>query len=348
VSGAKDQTGQPAARFTASRLLFFHCRSCGGSESSAAGMHIINSLAPVFLLIALGALLVRSSFLSKDVLRGMNDLAYWVGLPALIFRELARADFGSDGFWTVLGIFLAGTFAAIVVSAIAGRLLRLPRASRGTFIQAGFRGNLAFIGLPVVMFAFGDAALPDPRQPLEAAVLVLAPIMVVYNVVSVLALYASHATNTAQVVKKTARQLVTNPLIIASLAGVASALLQVSFPPAIDRSLTALSQLALPLALLCIGGSLVIVPVKGSLGCAFSAALIKVAVAPIVGLLAGLALDVDRHLMMVALIYLACPTAAASYILARQLGGDEALAASTVVVSTVLALVSLSAVVALL
>jgi malate permease and related proteins len=312
-------------------------------------MQIVNSLAPVFLLIGLGTILVRSGFLQKDFLRGMNDLAYWIGLPSVIFLEISRAELGRGGFSMVLLVCMSGTLIALAGGLATAFLLRLPRASGGTFLQASFRGNLAFIGLPVVLFAFRDAtAVPDLEKTLSAAVLVLAPMIIFFNVASVVALYSAHVATTGQLAKKVFRQLVTNPLIIASVAGLAAALLQVALPPFLDRSVEALSRMALPLALLCIGGSLAVVPVKGSLSAAFAAALIKVAVAPLGGLAVGLALGLDKHLLLVAVIYLACPTAAASYVLARQLGGDEALAASTVVVSTVLSLVSLSAAVAFL
>ncbi len=311
-------------------------------------MHIVDSLAPVFLLIGFGAFLVRIGFLKKDMLKGMNDLAYWIGLPAFIFYRLSTVTLQTVDLWPMLTVFLVGTAVAIGSGFIAVQILRLPVASRGTFIQASFRGNLAFIGLPVVIFAFSGIPNGNLERTQELAVLALAPIMVIYNVVAVFVLYASHAGSGLKLIIKTGRQLITNPLIIASVAGILVALLGWSFPHFLHRSLDALSRLALPLALLSIGGSLLVVPVKGSLGAAFTASLIKVTVAPVAGFGIGIALGIDPEVMLVAVIYLACPTAAASYVLARQLGGDEALAASTVVISTLLSLVSLSVAVALL
>lgn len=311
-------------------------------------MHIVDSLAPVFLLIGFGALLIKVRFLNADMLKAMNDLAYWIGLPAFIFYRLATVTLRGGDLGPLLTVFLSGTVAAILIGWITVRLLGLPKASRGTFIQAGFRGNLAFIGLPVVVFAFSGIEGGDLQRTQELAVLALAPIMVSYNVVAVFVLHASHAGSGSKLLLKTGRQLVTNPLILASLAGITVAMLGWSFPVFLHRSLEALSRIALPLALLSIGGSLMVVPVKGRIGSALAASLVKVAAAPVAGLAVGLALGIDRGIMLVALIYLACPTAAASYVLARQLGGDEALAASTVVISTLLSLVSLSLVVALL
>lgn len=311
-------------------------------------MHIIDSLAPVFLLIGFGAFLVRIRFLNQDMLKGMNDLAYWIGLPAFIFYRLGTVSLLGDDLVPMLTVFLTGTAVAIVAGWILIQFMGLPNASRGTFLQASFRGNLAFIGLPVVIFAFSGVEGGNLQRTQDLAVLALAPIMILYNVVAVFVLYASHAGSGWKLVLKTVRQLVTNPLLLASLAGVVVAMLGWSFPTFLHRSLEALSRIALPLALLCIGGSLLIVPVKGRLGSALAASLLKVAVAPLAGFGVGMALDIEPTIMLVAVIYLACPTAAASYVLARQLSGDEALAASTVVISTLLSLVSLGLAVALL
>lgn len=311
-------------------------------------MHIIDSLAPVFLLIALGAFLVKINFLKSEMLKGMNDLAYWIGLPSFIFYRLATVSLQGADLGALLIVFFTGTAVAVGAGAIVVRLLRIPATSRGTFIQASFRGNLAFIGLPAVIFAFTGIPGHDVSRTQELAVLALAPIMVTYNVVAVLVLYGSRAASGSKLILKTMRQLITNPLIIASIGGILVALMAWPFPLFLHRSLEALSRIALPLALLCIGGTLLLVPAKGSLGPAFTASLLKVGVAPLAGFGAGVLLGIAPGVMLVAVIYLACPTAAASYVLARQLGGDEALAASAVVVSTLLSLFSLSVAVALL
>lgn len=315
-------------------------------EESTVFMQIIDSLAPVVLLIGLGAFLVRIGFLKRELLKGMNDLAYWIGLPTFIFYSLAtvRPDLTSLG--PMLTVFLSGTAAALGAGFVAVHLLKEPIASRGTFLQATFRGNLAFIGLPIVIFTASGLPEGDPEKMQELAVLTLAPMMVVYNVVAVLLLYGSQTGFSGKLISKTIRQVATNPLILASIAGIAFALSGWTFPNFLDRSLEALGRLALPLALLSIGGSLLTVPVRGSFAAAGTASLCKVGVAPLAGIGVGIVLNAPSEVLLVAAIYLSCPTAAASYVLARQLGGDEALAAGTIVISTILSIVSLSLAVA--
>lgn len=311
-------------------------------------MNVVDTLAPVFLLIGIGALLVRSGFLKKEMLRGMNDLTYWVALPVLLFYKIAEARFSAADAGPLLTVFFIGTAVSVGAGYAIAIFSKMPAAARGTFVQASFRGNLAFIGLPVVLFAFaGSSGGEDLARTEAAAATALAPILVIYNVVAVVVLYASHVAPGGGLVRKVGRQAITNPLIVASVLGGLYSFIGFGIPSAMERTLGALSQMALPLALLCIGGSLMTVPVRGNLKHAFLGAFVKVAVAPLAGFAAAWIFGVDRTSMLVAAIYLAAPTAAASYVLARQLGGDESLAASTVVISTVLSLVSLSVVVAM-
>jgi len=145
-------------------------------------------------------------------------------------------------------------------------------------------------------------------------------------------------------VRTIAWQLVTNPLLLASGMGVAVAATGFALPAWLHQSIAVVGQMALPLALLCIGGTLIIIPLHGKRTNAFLASLLKIAVAPLlawpIARWIGLTPDETR----VALLFLATPTAAASFTLAGKLGGDEALAASSVVTSTVLSILSLTAV----
>ena len=310
-------------------------------------LNVLDSLAPVFLLIAFGAFLVKTRFLNAEMLRGMNDLAYWIGLPALLFHRIATASFETAQTGPVLTVFFLGTAGCLAAAWVAARLLRIPSSSRGTLVQAGFRGNLAFIGLPVVIFAFSGLPAGE-REVLEAtAALSLGPILVVYNVLAVWVLLASQTGAGAGWLRRLLRQIVTNPLILASAAGFLYSFSGWGLVTSVERPLQVLAQLGLPLALLCIGGSLVLVPVKGSAAAAAAAAWIKVGIGPLGGFAAGWMLGVPKEAMLVAMILLASPTAAASYVLVRQLGGDEAMSAAAVVLSTLFSLISLTVVVAM-
>ncbi|MFQ5649627.1 MAG: AEC family transporter [bacterium] len=309
-------------------------------------MSVFNAIAPVFVIIALGAALQRFNFLSEEQVNGLGRLVYWVGLPSLLFYKIATATYTGGAAGKIFLLVVLSMLAGIVISYLLVWLLHLPSQSVGAFVQAAFRGNLAFIGLPVVVYASSGPFVTEPNVE-TLAVLVLAPIVPVYNIFSVLVLLVGRKRLQMRTLKRLALQIVTNPLVLGSAAGLVVSLTALQLPPSLERTTHAIGQMSLPLALLTIGGSLTTVQLRGSLKYGLIAALIKVAVTPLIGFLLLRASGLGPLESKLALIYLACPTAASSYVLAEQLEGDRATAASAVVISTLLATISLSVAVAM-
>ncbi|MFW6457050.1 MAG: AEC family transporter, partial [Planctomycetota bacterium] len=104
--------------------------------------------------------------------------------------------------------------------------------------------------------------------------------------------------------------------------------------------------MTLPLALICVGGALVGTSIQGKLLPMAGSVICKLGVTPFVGYLVARTIEADPVETGVALILLATPTAVSSYVLADQMGGDSALAASAVVVNTLVCPLSLALVVA--
>lgn len=112
------------------------------------------SLAPVFLAIAVGALLRALRFLPDAFFGGLHKLAFWVCLPCLLFHQIAHCQVTVEGAWRMAPWILALT---IIPQLLAGwllaKLLRVPAPSRSAFLQGGMRANLAYVGIPVITFA---------------------------------------------------------------------------------------------------------------------------------------------------------------------------------------------------
>lgn len=291
-------------------------------------MSILDLLAPLFVLIALGALLNRLGIVPAGVITSLNRLLYWVGLPVVVFHSLATAERDTGEIGPLLVVLLSATAASILLSWGWSALLRVPVSGRGTFVQAAYRGNLSFIGLPLL--------LSVPGVPQAPAVLSMAPMLIVYNAVAVAILLASQHESGAKAWRSIGIGIVSNPIILSSIAGAGWHYAGWGMPSAVERSLESLAAMTLPLALLTIGAALMTVPIRGNRWIATAAALHKVAVSPLVGYLIGRAVGLGPDTLLAALLLLACPTAATSYTMVRQMGGDEALAASSVVFSSVL------------
>lgn len=310
-------------------------------------MQIIDSLLPLALLVALGAALLKLRFFDAAFRKGLDRLVYWVALPALIVRVLAEAPptevLGSAG---AMALTLGG--ATLTMAGLAwgiAKLIRRPDTEAGVFTQAAFRGNLAFVGLPVIALAVGSG---DQGQALLAkAALVFAPTVVLFNVLGVVVLIGAQHRLDSSLPVKMLKSLLMNPLLIACVAGLVIWHFGIDLPGVALTTLDLVGKPAAPLALISLGGALVIYPVGKCFGTAALAAVLKSVGTPIVAWLiaGGLGLTPDDRLVV--LIFAACPTAVASYVLATQLKGDPALAAATIVLSTLLSAVSLGVVLGL-
>jgi predicted permease len=298
---------------------------------------VLNALLPVMLMILLGAILRAGGFLPELFFHGLNKLAFWVGLPCMLFLDIAGARAaGGDA----LRIAAAVLGASLLVGACAwpvATVLRLPRPTLRAFVQGTFRGNLAYVGLPVVYFALD--AQPEARA---VAVLALAPTIPVFNVACVLLLLKPGEGHRARRVGRTLLEIARNPLIIACVLGLLARPVVPHLPDALLRAVRGVGGLGLPAALFALGASLTPERVQGQGRLAGVAALFKVVMAPLIGYTLGRVLGLDGANLLIAVLFTATPTAVASFVMADQMGADRNLAAAIIVVSTLLAFPALA------
>ena len=307
-------------------------------------MHVINTLAPVFLVIALGAALRHWGFISEVTHKGLNRLSYWVAVPSLIFVKISQAPPTGGAAGVVAKIMILGALSLSVTGIILALVLRMKRAPVGTFVQACFRSNLAFVGLPVVIFAFQDS--PDAAIAEGVAALIMGPVVVAYNIIAVSALLASQHAFGWKAIRKIISGIVINPLLIACVVGIVwkSCVMPrgLDLPICGTRFLDLMAGFALPATLMCVGAALVSTPLHGKLLPAIISSVVKTALGPVIGF--GLARIMGAGPMetVISMILLGCPTAAVSYVLTSELKGDTELAAAGIVVSTLASAVTLS------
>ena len=309
-------------------------------------MQVLNTVAPVFLIIAAGALLRRFNFMSDAQFSGLNRLTYWVGLPCLLVNKIAGATSANHKAINVFLLMLSVTLTGMLLSWLVALVLRIPRVSASAVVHAGFRGNLAFVGLPIAIYTASSLNSGGQSELTTLAVLSLAPMVVFFNVTSVIVLLLGAHKLGKEGLVRMAGELAINPLLIASVLGLLLLAAGIHLQPALDRTTAAIGQMSLPLALIAIGASLVTVKVRGSVFHALIGALFKVGVLPLLGWLALRLVPLGPAESQIAIIYLSTPTAVASYVLAEQLQGDVATTAGAIVASTLLSVVSLSLAVA--
>lgn len=300
-------------------------------------LEILTIVLPVFLVIALGYGLKRAGLIDSPFLFQTNRLIYYIALPALLFYKIGTSDFFANFNATlVLGsaAIIAAGFAASYGWAT---LRRYPPEARGTFSQGAFRGNLAYVGLAIVMNAYGETGFTRGG-------ILMGFLVPVLNFFAILALLLPHrGGEEAHSRRFWLRQVVSNPLIIASFAGILWSFLRLPVPAVMGRSLEIASDMTLPLALIAIGGAFSLEKLKGDLVTAALATGIKIIGLPIAA--AGLlfSLGVRGQDLGIGVLFAGTPTATATYIMAHQMKGDPELAGSIVMMSTLLSVLTYTA-----
>ena len=282
---------------------------------------------PVFLVIGLGTVLRQLKLLDESFIYQTNQLVYMVFLPLLLFYKIGKADFFS--FFNarlVIGSSLV-ILLGFLVSYAYGLVRRYPPPVLGSFSQGSFRGNLAYVGLAICLNAYGEDGL-------TGAGVLMGFLVPVLNLFAILALLLPHKHQQGEQKTSWLSQLALNPLIIASFLGIAWSYWNLPIPVVLDRSLGIMTGLALPMALLAIGGSFSLRRLKGDLNVAGLASMIKLLLLPLLACALLVPLGVSGDDLGIGILMAGTPAATATYIMAHQMKGDAELAGSIVMLST--------------
>ena len=212
-------------------------------------MEIAATIIPIFTIVLLGWAARRKGFMPPDFLGPANRIVYYLAIPAMIFRVLAKASLGDEFHGAVLFITLGSATLAYLAAWVLCRRMHVAGARAGVFIQSAGHGNLGYIGLSVAFYYLGETGL-------VRASLIAGFLMILQNLLSVFVLQVHHPGRQAPGIGGLATALLGNPVILSALAGILASALRVPIPLVVQRSLDILSGLALPTALLLIGASL--------------------------------------------------------------------------------------------
>lgn len=292
-------------------------------------LEVLTTIVPIFLIILTGLFLRSIDFLQGHLLGPLNRLVFYVAIPALIFQKVAQADFQAHFQPLLLAGTLIPAFAVFLVARAAIRGSSMPQLQTGTFLQSSFHGNLGYIGLAVAYYYLGD-------QGLTQASILAGFLMLLQNVLSVWVLRPEPEDEGRNMVWHLTKKILANPVILSALAGIAFSLFRVPLPEIVSRSLTILSGMALPLALILIGASLSIRLIRAHLWQALSSGGFKLVLLPLLGYLIYAGCGLERGVYLPGLILLAAPPATVTYVMAAEMHGSPDLASATVTLNTLL------------
>ena len=306
---------------------------------------VIEIVLPVFAVILLGFGFGRGGFLTAEGARGLGAFVYYAAIPALLFRGMASATAGVGGSLGLIGAYFAGALLVFAGSMAIGRLLfRLSLAEQGLMaLSTGF-SNSVQLGIPLVLAAFGEAGL----VPLTIIISVHSLVMLSLATVVVEA-GKGHKGGAIRMAEATAIAIAGNPVILSIVAGFLWRLTGFAIPGPLQHLIDLLAGAATPAALFSLGATLAGFRLAGDLGESLAVVAIKLLVLPVVvWLLATRAFHLGALDTAVAITCAALPTGANAFILAQRYDLYVARAASSVLISTALSVVTLGALLAAL
>ncbi|RRV06109.1 AEC family transporter [Pseudomonas sp. v388] len=294
-------------------------------------LETLNITAPVFAMLFLGVFLKRVGAINDGFIVSASGLVFNVTMPALLFLGIIHANL-RDALQPKLLIFFSVITLLSFACTWAWAIWRCPYAERGIYVQGSFRGNNGVVGLALAASMYGEYGI-------SLGAILAALVIVFYNTLStiVLAVYSPVIKSDPWSIFKS---VLANPLIISVIAASPFAYFGIGLPNWLEKSGSYLAQMTLPLALICIGGTLSLASLRKSGNLAVSASLVKMVWLPLLSTLAAWLVGFRGAELGILFLYFGSPTAAASYIMARTANGNYELAAAIIVITTLAAAVT--------
>ena len=292
----------------------------------------ITIVLPNLALMWLGFFMQRRGEASQTFIDQASSFVFNYCLPCLLFFSVVDSDVDYSKQITLIVAGILVTFILFIGAEIYAKYFVSKPADQGVFVQGIFRSNMAIIGLATVANAYGERGL-------SIGAVYMGVVTILFNILAVITLSrVSKSVDDTWLSRSTMilKKLFTNPLIIALVA--AFVYKASPLPPitgVIHTTGDLLAAVALPLALICAGASIDLKSMLHPSGLSMQASIGRIIVAPLIAIAIGLGFGLSGVHMGVLFLMAASPTAAASYVMAKAMGGNDVLAANILAFTTV-------------
>jgi malonate transporter len=284
---------------------------------------VLTTVLPVFGLIVLGYVFAKSKVIDAAAGRGLAMFVFNVAIPAFLFRTMATLGSADAAPWGLWAAFFGGLALAWAVSAIVARKVDSLNVSGGAAaaMATGF-GNVGLLGGPLAMSHFGQSV----GVPLGLILSVHAPILWTAATLHREMARGLGGPNWAAVGRELLKNLGTNAIVLALLAGALWRLTGLGLHPIPDKMLAMLGDASVPTALFALGVSLAAYSLRGAWDGVFALIGLKMFLVPLlVYLLSHFVFRVPPQWAQIAVLFAAMPTGANAFLFAQK--NDEAVPA---------------------
>ncbi len=292
---------------------------------------IFDIIAPVFLLIAAGALAAKLGWLSEAAIDGMMSFAMKFAAPSLLFLSVSHLDLATAFQWPLMASFYIGATASFFLALILARWFFKRRPGEAVAVAFGaLFSNSLILGFPISERAYGVDSLVTN----VALVSIHAPFCYLLGIT---AMELSRADK--QAFHKTARTIITmmfkNPLMIGIGLGFLVNLSGYALPGPALSAVEMLARTTLPVALFGVGGVLIRYSLGASMPQAFMVSTLSLFAHPLmVYLLATKVFPLEPQVMKSAVLTAAMAPGANAFLFATIYNRGKGVAASAILLAT--------------
>ncbi len=300
---------------------------------------IISITLPFFALIACGYLAGRLGLLGDEGIKGLNAFVLYFALPCLIFSSLASKPLVDIVNPTFMGAYLTASIAVFATASFMGRLLF--RGSLGISAlqgQAASVGNVGYLALPLIIALLG----PEASLPVVLGWLVDLVVLVPLSI-ALLEIDRHDAAAWRDFTQNVIKGVVMNPFVLSITAGVLYATSGLAIPIPIDSFTGLLGKAAGPCALFALGATLSGRPVSDGLSEAVYMSAFKLFIHPaVMWVSVTMVFEIEPLWATAAILTAAAPVAGNVYIIAQSFGVYVLRASTSILISTLIALLTFS------
>jgi malonate transporter and related proteins len=305
-------------------------------------VHFAGLTAPLFLLVFFGYALSSVARWPRSATDALTRFVFSVAMPALLFRLMSDFSRLPPVDARILLAYFGGCLVVYALGRVVGRsVLGLDGVGQAVFAMGGIFSNNVLLGLPIAQVTLGEAALPAVSLVLVFNSLLL------WTLVTVSVEWARHRDLSLAGFGKTARGVLTNPIVASILLGTAFGFTRLPLPGFVDRTMELIAQAALPLSLIALGMGLAEFGVRTGWRVSASISALKLVAQPLVVYAAARLLGVSALDTAVIVLLAALPVGANVYLMARQFDVLNGPVASAIVLTTALGALTTPVVLAL-
>ena len=294
---------------------------------------------PFFLIIALGYGAGRTGFFAEAATAWLTRFVFYFALSALLFRFSASLSFAEVFDPPFLLAYLSGSMAVYLLATAVALVRRTGLEVAAVEAQCAIIGNTGFLGVPMLALLLGEAAVGPVMMVLAVDLIVFSSLIVI------LITGARDGRMSLAVLGPVGLGLLKNPMIVSIVLGLGWSALRLPIPQPMNVFLTTLGNAATPCALFAIGASLAGKSAERPLVAGWLSACKLVLHPAAVAVAALLIFDVAPYPAAVMIAAAALPVAGNVYILAQHYGVAPKRVSASILISTTLAVLTLSLVI---